>query len=213
MDNPPASTLLFPMDSERIHMDAPTRNMEVEMSAEAQKPDAIVFIPGLGSSWEGEAIEGLGGRVITAFERNLPSHLRFHKRVDSKQLPPPFGATQFVKITESPEQGHNARDWAHLYLLDLPSLVTAPYMSVGPVQKLRDLGFSMFTLWLRIIRAFMNPDSEFRNQRQLILPSLILFLMSLGFLVLLAAVVEGFVAIAGVSDALKDTSTQSTRFW
>ena len=62
------------------------------------KPDAVVFIPGIEAPWEGGITEGFGDRMVAAFERNPTVQGQLSKSVESDHSLELFGGDRFIKV-------------------------------------------------------------------------------------------------------------------
>ncbi|PKB63988.1 MAG: hypothetical protein BZY80_04520 [SAR202 cluster bacterium Io17-Chloro-G2] len=168
------------------------------MASEQNKPDAVVFIPGLGKPWDGDDVQGLGDRFVTALERNQPLESSFDQTRGSRILPQPFGDTPYVKVST------NGHDLVHLYYLDLPSLLIAPYNNAGNIKKSVLLAYHILLLTPKMVTGFFNRDKELRTQIQLILWVGATMVMVLSLLILLATLATGFVALSPVGTPTDD---------
>lgn len=172
------------------------------MDTSLTEPDAIVFIPGIFQPWEGSVVEGLGERLSIALERNSPSRLRFGTSTTTNTFPDPFGVTEVVKVSVSPDEENESKSLADLYSLDLVGLLTESYRLAGTLKKAWHLGFHVITLAPRTALSFFRRDMSLRGKAQVMLCGAVTLLMQLSFLILIATLVAGFASLTQASDEL-----------
>lgn len=180
------------------------------MSSLRRKPDAVIFIPGIGSTWDGPVVDGLGERFAFAIDRNTPPQLLFHAKVDSEELPDPFRSMHIarVSVSDSRKDGGEqdpGKPLVDLYVLDLPALLIEPHRAAGAVKKGLKLVFRILSLSSRMTRALTSKNKGYRMQLQLIGGAIGVLLLVLGLVALLPTLIAGFVALLPLDNPRLDT--------
>ena len=165
------------------------------MTTPRTRPDALVFIPGIKEPWDGDAVDGLGARVVAALERNTQAHLRFDQEAVIESFEAPFDSMRAVRVSISADQDSPSKPVLDLYTLDLVNLVTEPYRVASPNRRIAELALQMLILGPRVIgAAFGRKNKGVKEQIHVVIGGGAVLVMLFSLLVLVATVAVGIVA-------------------
>jgi len=165
-----------------------------------KKPDAIVFIPGMGRPWEvpdtHRIVDGLSDRLTVALERNTTSSLRYSTEYATRENSPgQSGPTRIASIHVTNRDDGSGNHLLELFVLDLVEQMVLRDREASTKKRMLYLGIHILFLVPRMVRALTQRRKELRDQIQLILGAGTIMILLVGFLSLLATMVAGFIAL------------------